>query len=510
MQLRLSDRPRTLSHAESQRVFDAAVEVFRSVTATIDGPEEFMQPLAEFGCDIDGKSVRFGPKVVEAVLGRIAERKAENDARSASSGDKQSKGEEPGFDPSTSYEAPTPDDDIASSRRLRPQASGQGLIWHDPFTDEIRPATKDDLIAFSHMCDALEIERAHPTILPNDVPPAVRDVWTFGLITLHSRRPWRVSVYSKEAVKYFVEIARIALGSTDAIKRNEVFAAKVWINSPFMISRDTIDYAMEARRLLGWPLSFASMPVMGSSTPVTIAGCVAQSLAESFMANALSLAIDDRLEGLTSSPLAFDMKFGAPNESGPDAMLARIAMVDVAEHVFGGSIPCPAIPSTMAKKPGAQSVFEKFMGMFIGVMGGARSFGAMGRLAAGDVGSPVQLLIDLEMVRALQRFLDGTTVDDPRLAVSVILDTVPKGARYLEVDHTAEYLRTELWQHELLDRRMPFAWLENPTTLVDNARERACCLLDTSPNQCPLTDAQQREILRLIEEATREIADAGQ
>jgi trimethylamine--corrinoid protein Co-methyltransferase len=493
----LGGRPRVLSASEAQQVYDAAVAVFRSATATIDGPADVMQALSDFGCDIQARSVRFGTGVVDTVLGRIAEVKARND-RGAPPQTMTSASGTPGVD--------TPASATSADTKLEPQASGQGLIWHDPFTDEIRPAVKDDLIAFSHMCDALDVGRAHPTILPNDVPPAVRDVWTFGLIALHSRRPWRVSVYSKSAVKYFVEIASIALGGIEHVEQEQVFAAKVWINSPFMISRDTIEYAMEARQLLGWPLEFASMPVMGSSAPVTITGCVAQSLAESFVANALSLAIDGRIVGLTSSPLAFDMKFGVQNESGPDAMLARIAMIDAAEHTFGGSIPCPAIPSTMAKKPGAQSVFEKFMGLFIGVMGGARCFGAMGRLAAGDVGSPVQLLIDLEMVRALQRFLDGAEVDEDRLAVSLILDMIPQGARYLEAEHTAAFHQAELWQHKLLDRQLPFAWLANPRTLVGNAKNQACALLATSPNHCPLTEVQRRHIEQLMGEATREIA----
>ena len=504
MRLRLPDRPRVLDDGEVRRVREAAIEVFGSVTATIDGPDEFMQPLSDFGCRIDGKSVRFGAKVVDAVLGRIAERKAEIGA-GPSGGPEPSVTDPSGINPLASGAGATTDD-ASAAVRLVPQASGQGLIWHDPFTDELRLASRDDLIAFSHMCDALEIGRAHPTILPNDVPPSVRDVWSFGLIALHSRRPSRVSVYSKAAVKYFVEIASITMGGIEAVRASRVFAARVWINSPFMISRDTIEYAMEARRLLGWPLSFASMPVMGASTPVTIAGCAVQSLAESLMANALSLAVDGQVAGLTSSPLAFDMKFGVPNESGPDAMLARIAVIDVAEDVFGGSMPCPAIPSTMAKKPCAQSVFEKFMGMFIGVMGGARGFGAMGRLAAGDVGSPVQLLIDLEMARALQRFLDGAIIDDERLAVQVILDTVPRGAGYLEADHTVDHHRSELWQHQLLDRRLPFAWLESPATMVDNARRRACEMLRDSPNQCPLTASQRQEIVELMDQATREIS----
>jgi len=168
MRLLLKDRPRVLNQAEAQRVCEAAIKVFHGVTATIDGPEEVMQPLADLGCRIDGTSVRFGPRVVDTVLGRIAELKARNDAPQPPSSATGSASEPPTFDTSTSYASAF---DATADTRLAPEASGQGLIWHDPFTDEIRPSTKDDLIAFSHMCDALDIGRAHPTILPNDVPP---------------------------------------------------------------------------------------------------------------------------------------------------------------------------------------------------------------------------------------------------------------------------------------------------------------------------------------------------
>lgn len=477
MKLQFGQRPRVFDDTELERIHDAAVRVFRSVTATIDGPEEFMGAVADFGCDVTGAKVRFPTRVVDEVLSRVRARKVVNDREAK----------------------PPPD-------KMTYAASGQGLLWHDPRSDELRPATRADQAAFSRLCDSLRLARAHPTIICTDVAPGVRDIWTFGTALLNSRRPCLVSVYSKAAVEYFYRILEVALGREQALAEGRrCVAAKVWVNSPFMISRDTIEYALAYRETFGLPVKFTSMPVMGAATPATVAGCMVQSLAESFMANALSLAVEGSLAGHIANPLAFDMRYGVHVESGPDAFLVRLGNADVAEYVFGGKTYAPVVPSTMAKKPGAQAMFEKTMGTLWGVMCGGRSCGCLGRLAAGDIGSSVQLLMDLEMMQAVDFLLREAPVDEDHLAEDVILRTVPRGARYVEDEHTSTFFRQEFWLHDFLDRRLPNAWLKDPDTMVEKARREAIRLLDEVPNRCPLSEAQRAEIEAIMEQATREL-----
>jgi len=478
MRLHFGDRPRVFDDVELRKIFDAAVRVFREVTATIDGPAEFMAAVSDLGCDVSGAKVRFPSEVVDEVLDRVRALKAENDEQAE----------------------PPP-------AKMSYSASGQGLIWHDPHTNELRAATREDQAAFSRLCDSLELSRGHPTVICTDVPPKVRDVWTFGTALLNSRRPCLVSVYSREAVAYFYRILEAALGREHALEQGaHCVAAKVWINSPFMISMDCIEYALEYRRIFGLPVTFMSMPVMGASTPATVAGCMVQSLAESFMANALSLAVDGRVVGNVANPLAFDMRYAVHVESGPDAFLVRLANVDVAEYVFGGNPAPPCVPSTMAKKPGAQSMFEKSMGVFWAFMGGGRSCGCLGRLAAGDIGSPVQLLLDVEMMRALDFLLRDVVVDADHLAEDVILRTVPAGARYVEEEHTLQFYEEEFWLHHLLDRRLPNAWRQSPDSMVEKARREAVRLIEEAPNQCPLSEAQRQAVEDIMDEAIHELA----
>ena len=159
----------------------------------------------------------------------------------------------------------------------------------------------------------------------------------------------------------------------------------------------------------------------------------------------------------------------------------------------------------MAKKPGAQSMFEKSMGVFWAFMGGARSCGCLGRLAAGDIGSPVELLMDLEMMHALDFLLREVTVDEDHLAEEVILRTAPLGARYMADEHTLRFFQEESWAHSLLDRRLPNAWLQSPDSFVEKARREAMRLIDEAPNQCPLSEAQRREIDQIMQDATHEL-----
>jgi trimethylamine--corrinoid protein Co-methyltransferase len=160
----------------------------------------------------------------------------------------------------------------------------------------------------------------------------------------------------------------------------------------------------------------------------------------------------------------------------------------------------------MAKAPGPQAILEKMGNGLIGVLTGARTYSAVGMLASTDIGSFVQLMIDLEITSYFQRLLDGIQVTPETIAEEVIAEVAPTGARYLEHDHTLKHFRHELWLPELADRRMAAAWRAHPTTMLDNARAKAKRLMETAVNRCPLDERQISEIQSILSTADREIA----
>jgi trimethylamine--corrinoid protein Co-methyltransferase len=420
---------------------------------------------------------------VDTVLGRIQE------ARSAREG-----GGEPSF-----------------SDKLHYAASGQALHSCDVETGTLRAATTQDLADFSRVVETFpRLDRAHPTFIPQDVPPATRDVHAFATIILNSSKPYRVSVYSERTLPYFIELQALAQGSLEAVKRNPIFAAKCWYNSPFMITNENIRIGMKAREVLGQPLNIATMPVAGMATPVTLAGALVQMTAEVLGCNAITLALDDRLAGYCAGPLTFDMRVGAHTQSGADALLLRLGAAQMGACLFGGHHTAPATPTTEAKTPGAQAMMEKALNAMWAILGGVRSFGSLGIVACADVGSVVQLCLDVELMTYLERLLQGIAVDEERLAEEVICAVAPEGARFIETEHTARFFRDELWMPELLDRRLPMAWAQDPVTMLENATRKAKRLIETAPNRCPLSDEQKREVRRIVTAADRELAaDAG-
>jgi len=464
-----------LTDQEMEQIWQAALRVWDQVPLRAQGTEEFNEALLDFGCQVNDEQIRFPKAVQEKVLARIAQsREEKGPGRPA----------------------------VVAGEKLTYAASGQGLHYHDIETDSLRPATVQDLADFSRLCDHFpDLGRAHPTLIPQDVPNSSCDLHTFATIILNSERPWRVSVYNALMLPFFIQLQAVCDGSVEKVKENPIFAAKCWVNSPFMITRENIEIGMNAREVLDQPFEITAMPVGGIATPVTLAGALTQNLAEILACNTITLALDDRLIGNCAGPLLFDMRTAVDDEVGPGAHLLRLATAQLSAYVFGGEYRGAGWPITAAKLPGAQSMMEKSIDALWGLCAGGRSFGGLGTLADTDVGSTVQLMLDLELMGYCQRLLEGITVDADRIAEQLIAEIAPTGSRYLETDHTLKYFREELWSPELMDRRVPMAWVREPRTMLDNARSQARELLAEAPNKCSLSAGQQAEIKSIVAEA---------
>jgi len=497
----MTQRPAVLTQRDMQKIYDAAIRVVRRVPLRCQATDEFYDYLRDFGCRIDGDEVRFPKPVVDDVMARIeAHRNGNLDAKA-----KRTEAAAEAV-ASVDWGGQGMDvDDLNLPSALSYSASGQGLYCCDVDTDEIRLATCRDLADLSRVVDAVpKLGRAHPTFIPQDVPRPTAELHAFATIILSSSQPHRVSVYTEDYIERFFEMEVIARGGDEeAVKKNPSFVCKLWFNSPFMITEENVRIAMKARALFGQPIQISIMPIAGSATPVTMAGCMVHQTAESIVCNIITLAVDGRLTGYRCGALATDMRTGTHTQSGPDVDLLQLASAQMADFCFGGRARVSRGPTTAAKVPGAQSMMEKSIATLFAVMGGARSFGSLATLAVADIGSLVQLMLDVEMMEYFQRLLDGVEVDEERLAEEVICEVSPTGARFMEHEHTLKYFREELFTPELADRRVAGAWIDDPTSMVDRARVKAKRLIETAPNCCPLSDDARKSIQKILDDADR-------
>lgn len=473
--------PDVLNEKEQKRIYQSALKILAEVPLTADGTDEFNQALLEFGCGVDGKKIYFPRPVVDRLLDRIKEHKARQ------------------------YSTPQ----TGPADRITPYISGQGSLITGTEDDRIRDTTVKDLADLARFVDALyeEVGWCHPTFIPQDKPIKTREVHAFAVICMNHSKPSRVSPYSAQAVKYMADILKVSLGSMEKVRQNsDLIAHKLWINTPFLIGRETIEGALSSRELLGHKIGITIMPVAGASTPITAPGCLALISAEVLAANILSLALDDSLAGFCSSPLTMDLKVGAHIEQDPYTDLLWIGAAQMGSYIFGRSTNLGAFaPRTAAKVPGAQSMMEKTLGAFWHMLGGGRGFNSVGTLSDGDTASFVQILLDLELTGYLNRVLQGLNCEgDDRLAEDVNLEFIPQGARFMESMHTFEFFKHEQWYPQFLDRQVAQAWREDPKTMVENTRGKAIELIRTAPNLSPLSEYQKQEIDSILEEADRE------
>lgn len=469
-----------LNPEEMESIWQAALRVLARVPLRAQGTEEFNQALRDYGCELDDERLSFPPAVREKLQARIEQSRAERGPC-----------------------RPAP----VTGTKLSYSASGQALTCCDLHSGRLRPATTADLEQWSWICDSLPpLGRAHPTFIPQDAPPTTCDLHTFATNILNSRRPTTVSVYNADLLPSFLELQALCDGSLEKAKAAPAFVAKCWINTPFMVTRENIEVGMKARKLLGQPFTMMTMPVAGIATPVTLAGCLVQSTAEVLMANVVSLALDDHLPGWIANPCIFDMRVGIHSQSGPDTDLLGLAAAQMGAYIFGGEYRATGWPGTASKIPDEQALMEKALACMWSYCGGVRSWGALGCLAFSDIGSVVQLMLDLELVSYFERLGEGVRVNEETLAEEVICEVGPKGAYYLNHDHTAAHFRTELWLPELVDRRVPLAWLNDPQTMLDNARRKAQRVAAEAQNQCPLSDEQRRQVQAIVADADARFA----
>jgi len=460
-----------------------ALVVLRQTRFRVQGTDEFFDCLTSYGCTVDGELVRFPEPVIDRVMARCAEERRTWRARRRGGDGVQ--------DPAASH--------------ITLFTHGQALHICDLETNRLRSATEEDLARWCHVVDAMGIQsRSHPTFIPTDVPVETADLHAFVTIALNSGRPHPVSVYGARMLPFLIEACRIVKRSLEAVREDPGFFTKAWVTSPFMLDRENLEIGMEARRHLGVPLTFGHMPVAGASAPVTVAGALVQSTAESLALSAMRLAVEDLPQPVAGAQAVTDMRQGCSRQIGPDMILHRLAGQEMDDYLYRGEVVsgsrgwgwCGAGAATAS----VQSVCEKALGVAFGAATGARSFG-VGCLAFSDVGSPVHLVIDSELVQFFRDLFRDVSMDDEHIGLDTILETGSEGGKYLQTLHTAQFFREASWLPALFDFRAFMAWAGDPGDMIARAQEQARELYARAENQCPLTDGQKSALRRLTKEA---------
>jgi len=275
----------------------------------------------------------------------------------------------------------------------------------------------------------------------------------------------------------------------------------VYVASPLSVGGEGLEIAMTFPKKLE-KIHVCSMPSLGANTPLNIVAAYAQTIAETVGGAVLIEALTGISTTYSTNIFPFDfydisMPFGTPEK-----ILLEWANMEVAGRVGGGRYmgPWSGDIHTNAPRCGIQACMEKAILASAAAMMGAKHFYCSGTLGMDELFSPVQLLLDLEMLTQIQRIIDGLPYDNfEGDLIEEIRDGINNG--YVMSDRTLNNINNYCSMPGLLTRKSFGEYMEKPFPLeLEKARAKAKKIM-LMPPIWKLDDGLEREVLRIYEKA---------
>ncbi len=395
-------------------------------------------------------------------------------------------------------------------------SQGGDNVW-DYRTNELRPTRMEDLVAMSRLIDACEhVDGTFPAVywLYDLVPQDQYErygIWDIFMSVecLHNGKP-KFDVYSTATgteVPTFLRTWQICAGGEDAFREKPNGSLFIAPTSPFFIEgrlepEDPWGHAdsLVLMAKAGAPINLEPCGNLGMSGPVTVAGLIAQTIAEFLGLNVAVQAINPgnpvMMNDYTGS---IDMSTGQKQEVRPEANLVHIGLTEMA-HYLG--FPISTVNCSGAVEADAQVGWESMAIILSQTLAGTDLIGSFGGLSTDDVFDPRALLMANEMAGWVRHFVQGFNVDEETIPLELMIELgqAPLGGNFLESDHTLRLFRESIWQPSKLTNKLSRdAWVEaGKVSVNDRAIEMIEETLASYEPKVP--ESQQKELRDLIAE----------
>ncbi len=292
---------------------------------------------------------------------------------------------------------------------------------------------------------------------PTDVPVNKRHLDMVYAHIRYSDRPFLGSITTAERAADSVEMCRILFG-TDFVDKNCVIMGNFNSTSPLVwdgVSTEGIrTYADAGQGSILLPFLLG-----GAVSPVTMAGMVAQGLAESMAGCALTQLVRPGAPAILASFFSsMSLRSGSPTFGTPEPALGSLVMGQLARRL---NLPlrCAGNFST-SKLPDAQAMTQAMMSMMSAVQSGANyilhSAGFLDGLLSM---SYEKFVMDCDVCGALHAYLAGLAVNEETLGIDALVEAGP-GKHLFGTAHTMRHYETAYWDSGLNDDQPFETWSE--------------------------------------------------
>jgi len=314
-----------------------------------------------------------------------------------------------------------------------------------------------NLLKLTQYFNCIHFAGGHP-VEPVDIHASVRHLDVlYDKLTISDKVMHAYSL-GKERVEDVMEMVRIASGLSD-----EEFEAtpRMYTNinstSPLKHDHPMIDGCLRLARR-GQAIVVTPFTLAGAMAPVTMAGAVAQSLAEALCAIALFQYVRPGIPCVIGTFTSnVDMKSGAPAFGTPEYMRAT-QMTGQMARFYG--LPVRSSGVCAANVPDGQAMWETSNSLWAAVQSGTNMvYHAAGWLEGGLIASPEKFIMDCEVLQQIQRYMEpetyATTPDD--IALDAIR-AVGNDGHFFGIQHTQDRYSTAFYQPFLSDWKNYEGW----------------------------------------------------
>jgi len=378
-------------------------------------------------------------------------------------------------------------DILLSGKRTYFAGSTAAIKYLDPHTGTYRKTTLKDLYDMVRLADALEnVHFVQRPIIARD--PALSDsdkldTNTAYASTAATAKHIITTFFQPKSLRNAISMCDLSVGGSGNgdifLKRPFLSTTCTIVVSPLRFSQESCDLA-DAAVLAGMPLTVATVPQSGATSPVTLAGTIAMGNAEALSGFvALNLLKPGHPLTFKNWPFVSDLRTGAFAGGGAELGLMMAGVAQMAQFY---DIPSScACGMTSSKIPDAQSGWEKGNLSTLAALAGCNLIMmTMGGLADNVGYSPEALLIDESMMAGPIRSVRGIEVTDASLGLESIERAINGPGHFLGDKVTLELMETEYVYPDLADRKSIDEWEEQGAKDIrERARSKMFNLLET-------------------------------
>lgn len=384
-----------------------------------DDPE-CLEIFVAAGCDVEGTRVRFPPDFCRRTIQATAPAQFVQHARNP-----------------------------ANSVQLGGDATVLCPSWGPPFVHDLdrgrRYASHDDfqrLVKLHHTLPWLH-HSGGVVCEPVDLPANKRHLDMLYAHIRHSDRAFMGAFIGAERAGHAIDMARILFGA-DFVARNAVLYCVSNTNAPLVMDMH-MSGALKTYARAGQPVACTPWVLTGAMSPTTVAGTLAQILAEALATLSLVQLVAPGAPCLMGSfASTMSMKSGAPTFGTPEAGLLVLAAGQLARRL---GVPLHTVGTLSSSKlPDGQSQQEAAWGLLMSMFAGANLINhATGWLEGGLVTSFEKTMLDHDLCGKVARFFDGIDLSENAQAMAAIAATGP-GRHFLGSEHTQSNFMTALFR----------------------------------------------------------------